>query len=110
MLLWEAESRYRDILDDSIYEAEQGLTLKEFLELGFNNATLLNPCEEDTDKYDITDLYMEDENTYSREDLTEDMLESRVVLSSTYEDFDLMTCANIVLENEEDWKYFKELI
>lgn len=107
MLLYQAEQKYFDTLDNAIYEAEQGLTLEEFLELGFNNSTLLNPEEEDTD---IKDLFLESSGEYYREDLTEDMLNARVVLSSTYEDFDGYTCANIVLENEEDWKYFKELI
>lgn len=109
MLLYELESQYQKQLDNSSYIIENGCTLKEFLDLGFNNATLFNPYEEDIDKKDINDLYKCTDGNYSI-DLTEDMLKCRVLLSSTYEDGDGFTCCNIVLENEKDWKHFKELI
>lgn len=106
MKLYEIESKYRDLLDECISVAEDGCTLKEFLELGFNNATLLNPFEEDTDTKDIENLYFESDLYYK---LDENMLNSMVLLSSTYEDFDGYTCAYIELKDSKDWEYFKEL-
>lgn len=109
MLLYELESLYQEKLESALYTIEHGCTLKEFLDLGFNNATLFNPYELDTDKTDIRDLYKCVDGSYSI-DLTEEMLNCRVVLSVDYKDGDRFTCCNIVLENSEDWKYFKELI
>lgn len=109
MLLYELESQYQEQLESAINTIVDGVTLEEFLDLGFNNATLLSPYEEDTDKKDINDLYKCVDGSYSI-DLTEDMLKCRFLLSSTYEDGDGFTCCNIELENKEDWKYFEELV
>ena len=105
--LYEVEYEYREVYDNALYAIEEGCTLEEFLELGFNNATLLNPNEEDTDRYDIFDLY---DTSDIADKLTNEMLQARVSLSSTYQDGDDYTCANIVLENEEDWKLFEKLV
>lgn len=104
--LYQYEDEYREALKYAVYNVENGCTLREFLELGFNNATLLNPFEEDTDKKDVNNIYEESEVV---EKFTDKMLDVRVTLSSTYEDWDGFTCANIVLENDNDWKLFEKL-
>ena len=112
-LLWEYEEiihNFGDILEDAIYTIENGCTLRDFLDLGFNNATLLNPFEEDNDKKDIYDLFTCKDGDYYREDLTEDMLNTRVVLSSTYKDGEDFTCCNIVCENDNDFHKFEKLL
>lgn len=111
-LLWEYEEIYHSfngILEDALDTIKRGCTLKEFLDLGFNNATLLNPFEEDTDKNDIWDLYIDRDGNYSI-DLTEDMLNTRVSLSSTYIDGDGFTCCMIVCENDDDFHKFDVLL
>ena len=108
-LLWQVEKEFFEMQEkiEDLYDEE--LTLEEFLDYGFNYNTILNPYEEDTDKKDLKGLYVDDDYNYSI-DLTDEMLHVLVELSSTYEDCDGYTCANIVLKNNEDWKYFEELV
>lgn len=109
MLLYDLEDKYQRALEIALDTIKNGCTLEEFLDLGFNNATLLNPFEEDTDKKDIVDLYTYEKGEYSY-DLTEEMLETRVALSSDYVDGDGYTCVNIVCENDNDFKKFEKLL
>ena len=104
--LYQFESAYREALADAIYDAEEGLTLKEYLELGFNNSFLESPDETKR----IEDLFMTSDTEYYRDDLTNEILDVRVKLDYTYEDFDGYTCGKIVLENEKDWDLFEPLL
>ena len=105
--LYECQADFMDAYDRAIDWGEMGCTLKEAIEdIGFNNITLLNPYEEDTDKKDIGDIYY---NSYIYNKLDDNMLNCEVELSSTYEDSDGFICANMVLQNDEDWKYFEKL-
>ena len=104
-LLYQYENDYINALTNAIDIAGDGLTLGEFLELGFNNATLVNPNGKK-----IEDLFMSCDGTYFRNDLTDKMLETRVVLVETEKDYDGYTDAILELENEEDWNNFKEIV
>ena len=106
--LYEIESEYFDAYGRAIDWAEMGCTLKEMIEeIGFNNITLLNPFEEDTDTEDIDNIYFGSDN-YKK--MNDKMLNTKVKLSSTYEDSDGFTCATIELINNNDWKLFKKLL
>ena len=103
--LYEIEYEYQSAREDALYRAEDGCSLEELVEdIGFNVITILNPNEEDTDKEDVCVYYGSD--NYER--LSEDAKNCNCFLSSEYEDYDGYICVNVVLENKEDWKYFKE--
>ena len=102
--LYEYQADFMEAYDRAIDWAFDGCTLKEAIEdIGFNNITLLNPFEEDTD---IHDIYY-DSTMYNK--LNNKMLNIEVELSSTYEDSDGFICANMVLKNRDDWKYLESL-
>lgn len=106
--LFEYEADYFEAYDRAIDWAEMGCTLKELVEeIGFNNITILNPFEEDTDKKYITNIYYGGNKYENMNDIIKNI---KVILSSTYTDLDGYTCANIELENKEDWKLFKEAL
>lgn len=106
--LYEYEADYYEAMERAIDWAEMGCTLEDAIEdIGFNNITLMNPYEEDTDRKDIHNLY---HGSSMVDKLTKEMLKAKVVLSSTYQDGDDFTCANMVLENKEDWKLFEKLV
>ena len=105
--LYEYQADFLEAYNRAINWAESGCTLQEAIEeIGFDNITLLNPFEEDTDSNDINDLYYGSDNANQ---LTDKMKNVEVVLSSEYEDCDGYICANMVLKNKNDWKYFKGL-
>lgn len=105
--LWQYESEYFDALREAEITIENGCTLKEFINLGYNCSTLLSPNEDS----DLEDIYITDSiSGDSSYNFSEEMLETKVKLSSLYEDYDGYTCANIELENEKDWELFKPLL
>ena len=107
--LFEYESDYYYAYNRAINWASSsaGCSIKNLVEdIGFNNITILNPNEEDTDTKDIEVYFGSD--TY--DNMSDKAKNCMVVLSSIYQDFDDYTCVNVCLKNEDDWKYFEGLL
>ena len=106
--LYEIQADYFEAYDRALDWIEEGCTLRDCIEdIGFNNITLLNPFEEDTDEKDINNIYY-DSDIYDK--MTEEMLNTKVELSSTYEDGDGFLCVHVVCKNDDDFKKFKSLL
>lgn len=89
------------------------LTLKEFLDLGFNSSKLLKKDDynwEFITGYKNSDKCKDKYGEYS-EDLSDEMMNVKVINSGdAYEDYDGYFCMNVLCVNEKDYELFdKEL-
>lgn len=101
-------------LDECVEKLESGkLTLKEFLDLGFNNSKMLKKSDEnwsfDTG-FKNSEKCRDDFGEYS-EDLSDEMLKVKVINAGRpYEDGDGYYCADVYCVNDKDYELFdKEL-
>ena len=103
-LLWELQKEYLDRLEDCYdYAKYNEITLKELLDLGFNNNYLLK--EEDY-TYRFKLGWVDFDRQYSKK-FTEEQLNVKVQLKDYDFDGDGYVIAYIYLVNEEDYKLFK---
>ena len=120
-LLYEYQADYKDkeiLFYDLLNDAEELvgtgiLTLKEFLDLGFNNSKLLKKDDSnwifDTG-YKNVDKVAEKYGTYF-DTLTEDMLNIKVISASdAYEDLDGYYCIDLYCVNSKDYELFDKVL
>lgn len=107
-LLYELEQEFKDTRRDYVNKViHEDLTIKELLDLGFNNSYLY------TKKLGTLALgfkyYNCEKELYCREDveLTEQVLNCKIVFEDLQHDSDCYSIIFVRLKNEEDIKYFK---
>lgn len=120
-LLYEYQDDYLDKKDDFYKRLESVeelvgtgiLSLRQFLNIGFNNSKLLkkdDPNWQFKTGYKLTGKYEKEYGKYS-ENLTDEMLDVNVVAANEpYQDFDGYYCLDIYCVNQKDYELFdKEL-
>ena len=113
-LLYEYQADFEKNLEKAIAKVTYNeISLKEFLDLGFNNSKLLKKDNSDWEfntGYKTTDRYAKEYGTYF-DNLTDEMLKVRVkAFGDVYEDLDGYYCMDIVCVNSEDYKIFDKAL
>ena len=105
-LLWELESEFKEELQNRSDIAKyDDITLKEMLDLGFNNNYLVRKNDY---SYRKQLGYVDSTRQYSY-NFTEEQLNVRIVLKEYDFDSDGYTIAKVYLANEEDYKLFDDM-
>jgi hypothetical protein len=112
-LLWELEQNYLEKYNDSIYMVEnEDLTIRELLDLGFNNNYIKIGDNKYNLGYALDSRSREVEGVdYKSEDfdLTDKQLDCEIAKGGSLDtDWDGFTIITVRLKNEEDKKYFLE--
>ena len=106
-LLWKLQQDFEDCLQSCVRKAKYGdITIKELLDLGFNNNYL--KIENKRLWLGWKNIDTETFNQYE-EDLTEEQMNTKIVLSYCGEDGNGYICSVVKLKNEEDSELFGNL-
>lgn len=102
-ILWKLQQDFKDYLETCVRRAKYGdITIKELLDLGFNNNYL--KIGNKTFGLGWKNL----DNEYSRV-LSQEQMNTKIVLSYCGEDGDGYICSVVKLKNEEDSELFDNL-
>ena len=113
-LLYEYQADFEKNLERAIAKVTYNeISLKVFLDLGFNNSKLLKKDNSDWEfdtGYKTTDRYAKEYGTYF-DNLTDEMLKVKVkAFGDVYEDLDGYYCMDIVCINPEDYEIFDKAL